>query len=182
MSRKVFISSSSQDSTLAQDLARRLKQTGADVILPEISFAPGEHFVATIDQRLRNSDEVIVLLSDSSVDSPTVMSEMGAAFALHKRVTPVLVGMNERELPSMLKNMRHVRYSDLEDYFAANDKTTEAKRGDGNSSARLTYHISEKSAKSIAEAKGSYGNDFYGHLARTPRTKAEKKRVAKKRN
>lgn len=118
MSYKVFISSTQKDLDLARDLSRRLNEAGVEVFSVEKSVAPGEIIMTRIEQGLRESDEVIVILTNNSIDSPWVMSELGAAFSLHKRVTPVVLGVEPSEIPPMVRHLMSVKYSDLEDYIA----------------------------------------------------------------
>jgi len=118
MAYKVFISSTLKDIDLARDLAHRLEEAGVKVFSVERSAVPGESIVAKVNRGLRQADEVIVILTDSSVNSPALIFEMGAASGLHKRVTPVVVGVKPEELPPMVKQMQYVRYADLHDYLA----------------------------------------------------------------
>ncbi|MBI3536714.1 MAG: toll/interleukin-1 receptor domain-containing protein [Chloroflexi bacterium] len=146
MAYKVFISSLSEDKDLANDLARRLKQAGAVVFLAEASIRAGENIAIKINEGLRESDEVIVLFSASSIDSPWVLSEMGAAFGLHKKVTPVIVGINENELPPLVKKLSYIRYPDVENHFA--------KLG-----SKQEHPAPKRKAKVLAETRGNYATE-----------------------
>jgi hypothetical protein len=146
MAYKVFISHSLKDSDLVQDLARRLRQTGV-VAVPGTSlrgatrakagedFAAEKRIVTQVEPELRRSDEVIVLLTDHSVNSPRVMSEAGVAFGLHKRVTPVLIG--SPEMPSVLQSIKSIKYSELSKYLSGLRRRAQpakkVKRASGNS-------------------------------------------------
>lgn len=130
MPYKVFISHSAKDNDLARDLARRLQETGSQPFLVEETAASGSNFAGTLEHGLKASDEVIVLLTESSVNSAWVMSEIGAASSLRKRITPVIVGAPD--VPSVLRSFQQVKYPDLTAYLsdlrqriAANIKTTD---------------------------------------------------------
>jgi hypothetical protein len=89
MSYKVFISSTYRDIDVARDLARRIEEAGVRVFPPD-ETAPEDNVAASVTRSLREADEVIVILTDNSVNSPGVLYEMGAASGL-KRVTPLVV-------------------------------------------------------------------------------------------
>lgn len=117
ISYKVFISSTQKDSDLARDLARRLESAGVTAVSVDETPA-GARFKATIDRSLREADELVLIVSPDSVNSPSLMFEMGAAFFARKHVTPVLVGIDPSELPTPLKHVPSVKYSDLQDYIS----------------------------------------------------------------
>jgi hypothetical protein len=123
MAYKVFISATHKDMDLARDLARRLKEVGVKVFPVERSATPE---VITVNRSLREADEVIVILTDSSVNSQRVIFEMGAASGMHKRVTPVVVGVEDEELPPMVKQIGYVRYANLHDYIADLERRAKA--------------------------------------------------------
>lgn len=113
MDYKVFISHTHKDSDLAMDLARRLKEAGVKVFPVEKSAVNGESVITTVNPGLRKADGVIVIVTDSSVNSPGLNSQMGAALALEKHVTPVVVGIEKDELPPFISKYEYVRYADL---------------------------------------------------------------------
>ncbi|MDQ3815187.1 MAG: toll/interleukin-1 receptor domain-containing protein [Armatimonadota bacterium] len=118
MSYKVFISHSSRDSDLARDLARRLQEAGVETFLPAENLQVGQDVMTKINRALRNSDEVVVLLTDHSVNNPNITLEMGAALGMHKLVTPISVGINRDERLAFFNQFSHVSYADVSDYIA----------------------------------------------------------------
>lgn len=117
MGYKVFISHTHRDSDLAMDLARRLKEVGVKVFPVEKSAVNAESLITTVNRGLREADGVIVIVTDSSVNSPGLNSQKGAALALGKRVTPIVVGIEEDELPPFISKYEYVRYADLHVYI-----------------------------------------------------------------
>jgi hypothetical protein len=115
MGYKVFISHTHRDSDLAKDLARRLEKTRVKVFPVENSVVSGESVIITVNRGLREADEVVVIVTDNSVNSPGLNSQMGAALALGKRVTPLVVGIEDDELPPFIG--KYVRYADLHKYI-----------------------------------------------------------------
>jgi len=115
MPYKVFISSTQRDIDVARDLARRIEEAGVRVF-PLEETAPGDSVAASVTRSLREADEVIVILTDNSVNSPGVLYEMGAASGLHKRVTPLVVNVEDSEIPPFVK--KYVRFAELPSYIA----------------------------------------------------------------
>ena len=126
MAYKVFISATYKDSELARDLARRLKEMGIKVSSVAESSLAGERIDTSIKEGLREADEVFVILTDNSVKSPGLMTELGAAVSLGKRVTPVALGINYRDLPPMVSE-QYIRYADLPKYLTFLEKRAKAK-------------------------------------------------------
>jgi len=109
---KAFISCSVEDLDLARDLATRLESAGVAVNSMERMG-----FSTKIPRDLRQADEIFVILTNESLHNSNLMFEMGAASSLKKRVTPVIVGVKPTEVPSLIKNMRHIQYPELADYI-----------------------------------------------------------------
>ena len=117
MSYKAFISSTVEDLDLARDLAQRLESAGVTVKPVGSMTAAGEVVFTKIRRDLRQADEIFVIVTSDSVHNSNLMFEMGAASSLKKRVTPVIVGLKPTEVPSLIKNMRHIQYPKLADYI-----------------------------------------------------------------
>jgi len=117
VSYKAFISSTVEDLDLARDLAQRLESAGVTVKPVGSMTAAGEVVFTKIRRELRQADEIFVIVTSDSVHNSNLMFEMGAASSLKKRVTPVIVGLKPTEVPSLIKNMRHIQYPKLADYI-----------------------------------------------------------------
>lgn len=126
MAYKVFISSTVKDIDLARDLSRRLREVGVDVYSVDKSAVAGEATFDKIAVDLGRADEVLLILTDNSVDNPNLMYEMGAATSLRKRVTPVIVGLEPNNLPSLIKGMNYVKYPDLPQFISDLEKRVKA--------------------------------------------------------
>jgi TIR domain-containing protein len=115
MSYKVFISSTQRDIDVARDLVRRLEEAGVRVFPVEDTSVPEEK-AASVTRSLREADEVIVILTGNSVNSPNLIYEMGAASGLPKRVTPLVVNVKDSEIPPFVKT--YVRFAELPSFIA----------------------------------------------------------------
>ena len=118
MSYRVYISHSVKDSELAKDLTRRLAEVGVEVTPFVAGADTSSGMRAMILKRVRDSDEVIVLLTDNSADSSWMRYEMGAADSMDKRLTPVVVNEGvEQRVPMVGKHF--VKYADLPKYISS---------------------------------------------------------------
>jgi hypothetical protein len=126
MAYKVFISSTNKDLELAKDLARRLKEMGIKVFSVTEGSVAGERIDTTTKEGLRDADEVFVILTNNSVNSPGLMAELGAAVSLGKRVTPVALGVDYTNLPPMVTD-QYIRYADLPKYLSYLEKRARQK-------------------------------------------------------
>lgn len=120
MSYKVYISYSAKDSELAKDLGRRLSDAGVGIVkvTDKVETDAAETVRLHIRALLQQSDEVIVLLTDNSANSPWVRYELGVADALDRRVTPVVVNEGVEKLVPMI-GKHFIRYSELPKYLSS---------------------------------------------------------------
>lgn len=86
-----FLSYSRADQRVAGELADALEGAGHSVFLDTRHIAPGDRWDASIQQHLRDSKAVVVLLSPDAVRSDNVLDEVGFALDLHKLIVPVII-------------------------------------------------------------------------------------------
>jgi len=113
MSYKVFISSTFKDVAVAKELADKLEEVGVKVYSVERNAQGGDTIITKAKQTLSNADEVFLIVTNNSVDSQGLASEMGLAFSLHKPITPVVKGLKKHELPPMLQHMKYIKFEEL---------------------------------------------------------------------
>jgi hypothetical protein len=118
MSYKVFISSTHKDMDVAQEVAHKLEQLGVKVYSVERNAQGGDNIITRAKQGLSNADEVLLIVTNNSVDSQGLASEMGLASSLHKHITPVVKGLKTNELPPILQKMKYIKYEELPKYLS----------------------------------------------------------------
>jgi TIR domain len=118
MQHKVFISASYQDRDIARDLQHRLHKVGVSVTYSELTMSIGSDFEKTFMSLLRAADEIIVILSRNSIDNLWMMYEIGAASSLQKTITPVVIELENSELPPVVKQLKYIRYDKLSKYIS----------------------------------------------------------------
>jgi len=124
MAHKVFISASYKDRDLARDLERRLHEAGLQVTYSELTLSAGSSYEKTFLGLLEAADEIIVIVSNNS--NLWMMYEIGAASSLRKKITPVVVGLEEEELSPVIKQLKPLRYNELSDYISRLERTSQA--------------------------------------------------------
>jgi hypothetical protein len=122
---KVFIHSSSKDIDIMQDLVNRLEGAGIEVHWVNGGARSDKH-IAVTNRALREADEIFVILTNESVDDPNLMAALGAAYSTRRHVTPIVVGLQTSEIPSLIKSLKYIKYPDLNRYIADLAKRTRA--------------------------------------------------------
>jgi hypothetical protein len=130
MSYQVLISSTPKDRDLAENLAQSVRDAGALVLSVWQTPARGETIDFDLRRLLRKADEVVLILTDRSLNNPYLLIEMGAAFSLRKRVIPILVGIEESEVPPLIAELGYMRYSDLRRYLSELEQRVRSSAGE----------------------------------------------------
>lgn len=104
----VFISYSTKDSQLAQQIHSMLSVTGVNTFMAELSLEPGTKWSEEIIKHMRSSQWVLFLASKSAISSPAVQQEIGAAIFAGKTVIPVIWEITPNELPAWAKDHQAV--------------------------------------------------------------------------
>jgi hypothetical protein len=102
MSAKLFLAYAKADHAFAEKVARGLRQDGIE-ISSDRDITKGDDWGEQLQVSLKESDGVVVILSDASLDSSFVMMELGAAKALDKRV--VAIRRQKADLPPALASL-----------------------------------------------------------------------------
>jgi hypothetical protein len=116
MARRVFLSFSARDKHVAHSVLEQLRKAGAEIVEAE-SIAEGAEIKLQIADAMRQSDEVIAIVSKDSAQSAWQNFEIGAALALGKKVTPILVGIGVKKSSPVLRSLRAIDLADFQDYI-----------------------------------------------------------------
>lgn len=106
--RRVFLSYSSEDDAAADTIRQSLAAYGVEVWSSE-DLKPGDNIAASIQREIDEADDVLILMSPSSEESPWVEYEAAAALATRelgarrKRIIPVLLDANVRPPPVLAR-------------------------------------------------------------------------------
>ena len=112
----VFISFSSIDKEQATEIYDAIVSAGGKAFLSAKSLSAGDDFAEEIKKRLVASRELWLLVSPNSLKSEWVLTEWGAAWALNKKIVPILYRCRPEELPDRLRIKQSIdfhQYPDL---------------------------------------------------------------------
>lgn len=111
MAFRVFVSYSTKDLPVVEQVRGFLRGTGVEVFVAEHSVIPGESLGAKIRSAITGCDLFLVLISRASIESTWVQQEIGLATASGKPAMPVLL---ERDinLPGFLSGRKYLRAHD----------------------------------------------------------------------
>lgn len=105
----IFISysHSEPDREWVRKFVHALEDKHASVWFDENRLVPGELWTKAIEEGLRSSDIVAIVLSAQTSQMPSVLFELGAAIGMGKRIVPIVTpGLDPSALPVPLR-LRH---------------------------------------------------------------------------
>jgi len=108
----VFISHSSKEAWIANQISKELEALGARTWLDSKDLRGGDIWQEKILGAIDNCQEGLVLVSPDSVNSWWVAFEIGALSGQRKTVTPILNGVD----PKGMASMRDVQAIDLNEF------------------------------------------------------------------
>jgi hypothetical protein len=108
----VFISHSSKENWIAQQISKEIKALGAETWLDMKDLRGGDEIRRSIKDGIRESQEAVVLLSAHSVTSQWVIYEVGIADGQGKRITPILNNIAHDEVAPL----QGIKAIDLNDF------------------------------------------------------------------
>ena len=101
-----------KDRAWVSEFADSLSAAGVKTWFDTASISPGERWQDRIQDALRDSKFLVVILSSYSMDSPWTFFELGAAVAGRKRIIPVVREEVQLErIPSLLRQFQFLRES-----------------------------------------------------------------------
>nr|VFK22010.1 MAG: TIR domain-containing protein [Candidatus Kentron sp. LFY] len=107
----VFLSYSPKDRPWVSEFASVLKTGGVKAWF-DADIAPGEYWQDKIQDALRESGTLVMVLSRNNLESPWMFFELGAAVAGKKRIIPVLpYDMDIAQIPEALWKFQPLRES-----------------------------------------------------------------------
>ena len=116
---RVFVSHATADKWLATTICEKIEGTGATTVRDDRDINGGDDIPEEIRRQIKQSQEVVVLLTPESVNRQWVILEVGAAWGWSKRMRIVLIRchVSVDPIPDMLKNKKAISLNDLGDYL-----------------------------------------------------------------
>jgi iron(II)-dependent oxidoreductase len=110
----IFISYSKKDHDQAYKLVDDLTKAGFDVWIDR-SLEVGDEWEAMIETQLQQAQDVIVILSENSLNSRWVQHEGSMAYALKKNILPIAINeIKPEELPIWAGKIQYQKFFDVE--------------------------------------------------------------------
>jgi len=108
----VFLSYSFKDKPWVSEFASALRGAGVKAWFDVSELAPGERWQDKVQEALRDSSTLIIILSPNSVESPRTFFELGAALAGKKRIIPVVTeDFDLMRVASLLRQFQFLKES-----------------------------------------------------------------------
>jgi hypothetical protein len=99
----VFVSHASEDEWIARRVAEVIERKGrhhkVKAFLDARDLESGDRFSDALRDRLREAEEMVILLSSAAIGRDWVRHEIGAAWALGKRIVAVLDKLEPLDVP-----------------------------------------------------------------------------------
>ena len=119
----IFLSHSSEDTWVAKQIAREIKNRGAQPFLDESDIDVGAEFEEDIRKFLAKAEELVVLVTPWSLNRPYVWTEIGAAWIRQIPIVILLHGISVSDFqatpnaPVFLKTRDMIKLNEVEVYL-----------------------------------------------------------------
>src|SRR6266478_2322383 len=115
---QVFISHATADKWLATVLCEKIETTGATTFRDDRDIHGGDDIPEEIRRQIKQSKEIVVLLTPQSVGRQWVILEVGAAWGWSKRIRILLIMYHVAvdPIPDMIKNKKAISLNDFDQY------------------------------------------------------------------
>jgi len=97
----------------------KIEETGASTFRDDRDINGGDDIPEEIRKQIRQSRELVVLLTPESVDRAWILLEVGAAWGRRKnyRIVPVLCHVTVDAIPDIIKGKKAFHMNDFEHYL-----------------------------------------------------------------
>lgn len=108
MNYKIFLSHSNIDKNWVNLIVTGSKLVGIETYLYEHDIQPGKSIAQKLQRAIKNSDAMVVLLTENSKFSPYVQQEIGFAEACDKLIIPLVQSGIGTECLAMLSGKEYI--------------------------------------------------------------------------
>jgi len=117
---QVFVSHATADKWLAKTICEKIEGTGAKSFRDDRDIRGGDNIPDEIRRQIRQSKEIVVILTPESVNRPWVLLEIGAAWAtrLKMRMIAVIYHIEFDTIPDILRNKKAISLNDFDQYLS----------------------------------------------------------------
>lgn len=115
---QVFVSHATADKWLARAVCDRIESTGATTFRDDRDIRGGDDIPEEIRRQIKQSKELVVLLTPESIERQWVTLEVGAAWGWSKRVRIIILmcHVSVDPIPDMIRNKKAIPLNDFDHY------------------------------------------------------------------
>lgn len=116
---QVFLSHATADKWIARVLCEKMEAIGATTFRDDRDIHGGDDIPEEIRRQIKQSKEIVVLLTPQSAGRQWVTLEVGAAWGWSKRIRILLVMYHVPvdPIPDMIKNKKAISLNDFDQYL-----------------------------------------------------------------
>jgi hypothetical protein len=117
---QVFLSHATADKWLAEIICEKIESIGATTFRDDRDIHGGDDIPEEIRKQIKQSREIVVLLTPESVNRPWVLLEVGAAWGSSRkmRITPIMCHTPINLVPDMIKNKKVIGINEMKAYLS----------------------------------------------------------------
>jgi len=114
---QVFVSHATGDKWLATTFCEKIEAAGALTFRDDRDIMGGDDIPEEIRTQIKQSRELVVLLTPESANRPWVLLEVGAAWGWNKRIVPILCHVTVDAIPGIIKSKKGFQLNEFEQYL-----------------------------------------------------------------
>src|SRR5258706_8498129 len=116
---QVFLSHATADKWLATTLCEKIEQTGAVTFRDDRDIDGGEDIPEAIRKQIKQSQEIVVLMTPDSINRTWVTLEIGAAWGWSRkmRIVLVLCHVPVDPIPDIIKGKKAIHINEFNSYL-----------------------------------------------------------------
>jgi len=116
---QVFVSHATGDKWIARAVCEKIEGTGATTFRDDRDIRGGDDIPEEIRRQIKQSKEMVVLLTPESVDRRWVTLEVGAAwvFSGRMRITMLMCHVSVDPIPDIIKNKKAINLNEIDNYL-----------------------------------------------------------------
>ena len=123
-SYQVFVSHATADKWIATTFCEKIDAIGASTFRDDRDISGGDDIPEAIRSEIKQSRELVVLLTPESADRPWVLLEVGAAWGWRRdyRIVPVLCHVTVDAIPDIIKGKKAFHVNEFDQYLKELEK------------------------------------------------------------
>lgn len=117
-SYQVFVSHATSDKWLATTICEKIEETGATTFRDDRDIQGGDDIPDEIRRQIKQSKEIVVLLTPDSVGRQWVTLEVGAAWGRSQKVRMLMCHVPVDPIPDMIRSKKAIPLNEFNHYLA----------------------------------------------------------------